>query len=61
MSQDKVIKVVIIESERGCGRKVNDIKEFTSKEEAENFTQEFNKGNNTEVTPDWYMYARILK
>lgn len=53
------IKVIVIESERGWGQKVDDIKYFDTVEKAELFCKEFNKDNNKSVTPDWYMMAYI--
>lgn len=56
-----VVKVAIIESERGWGQRVDEIKEFPTKEEAEAFIQDFNAENNEDVVPDWYMYARLVE
>ena len=53
-------KVVIIESEIGWGQKVDEIKEFDNKEEAEKFVKEFNSKNDKDYVPDWYMYAKII-
>lgn len=50
-------EVTIIESERGWGQKVDEVKEFTSSDEAWRFVDEFNKPNNKAQTPDWYMKA----
>lgn len=55
------IEVLIIESERGWGQKVDEVKEFDTLEEAEKFVKEFNSYNNLKVVPDWYMYAEIAK
>jgi hypothetical protein len=49
--------VSIIESERGWGQKVVDIKEFDSSDEAWRFVEDFNKDNNKDTVPDWYMVA----
>lgn len=56
-----VTKVYIIESERGWGQKVDEVKEFPSHEEAEKFCREYNSKHNPPMdkTPDWYMYAKI--
>ena len=51
-------KVIIIESERGWGQRVDEVKEFKSYEEAKKFQIEFNKENNLLSVPDWYMAAR---
>lgn len=50
-------KVTIIESERGWGQKVDEVKEFNSYEDAKKFHMEFNKENTATVVPDWYMAA----
>ena len=48
-------KVTIIESERGWGQKVDEVKEFTSYEDAKKFQIEFNKENTATAVPDWYV------
>lgn len=53
------VKVQIIESERGWGQKIDEIKEFPTREEALAFCKEFNKDNNQDQVPDWYMVAKI--
>ena len=53
-----IYKVTIIESERGWGQKIDDVKYFTTEEEAQQFCEEFNKDNTEAVAPDWYMVAR---
>lgn len=59
------VKVEIIESERGWGQKVDEVKYFEAAtfEEATklatDFCNEYNADNNEAVVPDWYMYARI--
>lgn len=54
-------KVEIIESERGWGQKIDEVKEFPTPEEAEAFCREYNRKHNPprETVPDWYMYARL--
>jgi hypothetical protein len=55
-----MIRVLIIESEKGWGSHVDDTKEFPTLEEAEQFCKDYNnKHNPIGPTPDWYMYARI--
>lgn len=49
--------VTIIESERGWGQRVDEIKEFDSEDKALEFVEEFNSKNTSETVPDWYMYA----
>lgn len=53
-------RVLIIESEKGWGQKVDAVMDFDSYDEAENYVRDYNRANNPEgPTPDWYMYARI--
>jgi len=49
--------VTIIESERGWGQRVDEVKEFEEYDEAENFVEEFNSHNTASSAPDWYMKA----
>lgn len=51
-------KVTIIESERGWGQRVDEVKSFSSYEEAKQFQLKFNESNNEDFVPDWYMVAR---
>lgn len=53
----KLYKVVIIESERGWGQKVDSVEYFRKKENADAFVQNYNKDNTADVAPDWYMVA----
>ena len=53
--------VHIIESERGWGSKVDEVKKFPSLEEAEAFVTEFNSHNTEETVPDWYMRAEVVR
>lgn len=54
---EKNYKVIIIESERDYGQKIDEIKYFESEDIAKGFVKEFNSKNNLTKTPDWYMYA----
>ena len=54
-------KVVIIESELGWGQRVDEVKKFPTREEAEKFVADFNKDNTADEAPDWYMVARIVE
>lgn len=56
-----MIKVEIIESERGWGQKIDEIKEFKNIKEAQKFVKEFNSKNDKDYVPDWYMYAKIIE
>lgn len=50
-------RVDIIESERGWGQKVDEIKYFDNEPEAKKFVEDYNADNNLPQVPDWYMYA----
>lgn len=54
-------KVYIIESESGWGQKVDEVKEFPTREDAIKFCKDYNTKYNPpmENTPDWYMYAKL--
>lgn len=54
-------QVVIMEFERGWGSRVDEVKKFPTYEKAEAFVKDFNKSNNLEEVPDWYMVARIIE
>lgn len=51
-------KVTIIESERGWGQKVDEVKSFPSFEEAKEFQMNHNVQNNKSETPDIYWVAK---
>ena len=58
-----MVKVYMIESERGWGQRVDEVKEFGTREEAETFCRTYNSKHNPPVAdtapaPDWYMFAR---
>lgn len=54
------MKVLIIESERGWGQRVDETKEFDNPEEAETFVREYNREyNRPGATPDWYIFATL--
>jgi hypothetical protein len=50
-------KLQIIESERGWGQRVDEVKEFDTERAAVDYKNTFNAKNNLDHTPDWYMYA----
>ena len=51
-------QVYIIESERGWGQRVDDVLEFDTQEEADQYAKDYNSTHNTAAeVPDWYMYA----
>ena len=51
-------KVIIIESERGWGTKIDEVKYFDNEAEAINFVQQYNADLPPGPAPDWYMMAR---
>lgn len=53
-------KVEIIESERGWGQKIDEVKYFDTKENALSFCKEFNASNDKDCVPDWYMRADYI-
>lgn len=54
-------RVVVIESERGWGQKVDEYRRFATEEEAKAFQREFNSKLPPRTAdgraPDWYMQA----
>lgn len=50
-------RVDIIESERGWGSKVDEIKYFDTEPAAKLFYETYNKQNTSNTVPDWYMVA----
>lgn len=50
-------KLYIMESERGWGQRLDEVKKFDSYDAAEEYKKEFNSKNNLDHVPDWYMYA----
>lgn len=50
---------VLIESERGWGQQVDEVKYFPTKAKAEAFIRKYNRHNNEAAVPEWYMYARL--
>ena len=56
-----MVKVNIIESERGWGSKIDEVKEFETLELAEAFCTEFNAQNTEPTAPDWYMRAEVVR
>lgn len=51
-------KVIIIETERGWGTKVDEVKYFDNEGEARRFVSEYNADLPDGAAPDWYMMAR---
>lgn len=56
----KKFEAVILESELGWGARVDEVKEFDTKEERDTFVKDYNEKWNppTDKVPDWYMVAR---
>lgn len=53
-------KVVIIESERGWGQKVEDELYYDNEEEAKAFVVKYNADLPDGPAPDWYMMAQYV-
>ena len=50
----------MIESEAGWGQKIDEVKEFDTREEAIEFAKQYNlKYNNKTETPSWYIVAKL--
>lgn len=49
---------LVIESEQGWGRKVDEVKEFDTPEERDKFVREYNSKLPNGPAPDWYMMAQ---
>jgi hypothetical protein len=49
------VKIAVIESEAGWGRKIEDWMVCLSKEDAKNFEIEYNSKNKENSAPEWYM------
>ena len=49
------VRIPVIESEKGWGRRIDDHMVCLSVEDAMEFKQEFNAKNTEKTTPDWYM------
>ncbi len=49
------VKIAVIESERGWGRRIDDYMVCLSVEDANEFKKEFNSKNTKYPVPDWYM------
>lgn len=50
-------KVIIIESERGWGQKVDETLYFDNADEAKAFVRKYNENLPDGPAPDWYMMA----
>lgn len=54
-------KVALIEFERGWGSKIDEVREFSTREERDAFIVEFNSQNDKDIVPDWYMIAEVFE
>jgi len=45
--------------DRWSGKKLDETKEFDTRQEAIDFCKEYNKKNNLDYVPDWYMVANL--
>lgn len=56
-----MVRVFIIESERGWGQRVDKVIEFPTREQAEEYCTAYNDEFNPpmERVTDWYMYATV--
>lgn len=53
-------KAYIMEYERGWGSRVDEVKEFPTRAEAEKWAAKYNAKYNTAAqAPDWYMTAQV--
>ena len=53
-------RVLMIESEKGWGSKIDEVKEFDTPDEAKTFVKTYNEKHNPPgPTPDWYIKARL--
>lgn len=53
--------VHLIESERGWGRKVDEVIKFDTEKEALDYCKDYNGKHNTKKeVPDWYMVAEYV-
>jgi hypothetical protein len=55
--KEVIYTAVLIESERGWGQRVDEVREFKTEKKRDDFIKEFNSHNNKPTVPDWYMYA----
>jgi hypothetical protein len=57
----KSVKVFIIESELGWGQKIEQTLNFPTRAKANAYARKYNRTHcpPMEVTPEWYMYARV--
>jgi hypothetical protein len=59
MIAEVLYTAVLIESERGWGQRVDEVREFKTEKARDNFIKKFNAQNTapSAPAPDWYMYA----
>lgn len=52
-----MFKAILLEYERGWGSRVDEVREFMTEEERDQFIIQFNSKNTESSAPDWYMIA----
>lgn len=52
-----MFKAILLEYERGWGSRVDEVREFATEEERDEFITRFNAKNTEQSAPDWYMIA----
>jgi hypothetical protein len=55
--KEVIYTAVIIESERDWGRRIDEVKEFKTEKERDDFIREYNDKLPDGPAPDWYMCA----
>lgn len=61
INKPEAYRVDIIESERGWGSKIDEIKYFDNEPEAKEFVRKYNlEYNPPGPAPDWYMIAQYV-
>lgn len=60
ISKPVAYRVDIIESERGWGTKIDEVKYFDNEPEAKEFCRVYNLKNPPGSAPDWYMIAQYV-
>lgn len=54
-------KVEIIESEKGWGQRVDEVRYFPTREKAQKFIDKHNEQNKEAYVPHYYFYARLVE
>jgi hypothetical protein len=56
----EIVKVALVEYEKGWGNRVDEVKTFSSLTKANAFIKKFNAYNNQPTVPDWFMVASLM-